>query len=194
MERFLGKTEEDDEIDHLAEMEEEKVVEAFGEKIGNLLIEYGYDSLSAISNATDDELLDISGVGEGWLRTIREYLEEDQPTDLSGVSEDSATDESEVKPVSIEAEAAEDSSAELSSAEEAVIADTAPMGATAVIRSLWPQPIGMTAPSGATYHWESSGAQVNVLAEDVQFVMGKNRKTGRACCGSSGERIYFELM
>lgn len=163
------------------------VVDALGDRIGNLLIEYGYVSLADIREADDSELLDIVGIGESTLASIREK------TAIPGVSDQPATTESEVKPVSIEAEPVESEIAEPDSAEEALVIEVPPIGGETAIRSLWPGSLKVTAPSGAVYQWVKAGTQVNVAMEDVEFVMGKNRTTGRACCGSSGERIYFEL-
>ena len=164
------------------EIEENNVLDKLGEKIGNLLIEYGYGSIDEIAAADDSELLDINGIGNSALKKIRATV----PA-LSGVSDQPATVESEVKPVSKEAEAADGKVADLSpSAVEASPADLP-------IRSLWPARTRVKAPSGSIYEWLRSGLQVNVRREDVEFVMGLNRNVGRACCGSSGERLYFEI-
>lgn len=184
-------SEEDDYLNDVAIHNEEDVLDAFGDRIGTLLIEYGYDSLAEIREADDSELLDIVGIGESTLASIREK------TALPGVSDQPATTESEVKPVEIEAEPAEGAIAETPLAEDASV-DVAPppIGGGITIRSLWPGRLKVTAPSGNVYEWfnaGSAGARVNVAMEDVLFVMGKNRTTGRACCGGSGERIYFEL-
>jgi hypothetical protein len=185
----MGLFGSDDVMDELEEKEEAKVREVLGEQLGNLLIEHGYGSLDAIREASDDELEDIPGIGTFTLRErIRKPLAEVE----LGVSEEFATTPSEVKPESTDAEAAEEEDAETASAEEAR-AEMAPEGPTTAVRSLWPQVIGLTAPSGASYQWPNAGAQVNVAAEDVEFVMGKNRNAGRACCGGSSGHQYFEL-
>ena len=170
--------------DYQKEYDELNVVEWFGERVGTLLVEYGFASLDAIRDASDEALLGISGVGASTLVMIRKVLDE-----LAGVTDRSATTESVVKPDSMEAEAAEAEIADIASADEA---DPAGSGVIA-IRSLWPSRLSVTAPSGLTYEWSWGGDQVNVLATDVEFVMEKNRTTGRACCGSAGERIYFEM-
>lgn len=180
-------SEEDDYLDDVAIHNEEDVADVFGDRIGTLLIEYGYDSLAEIREADDSELLDIIGIGESTLASIREK------TALPGVSDQPATTESEVKPADIEAEPAEGAIAESLSAEDASVDVPPPIGGGMTIRSLWPARIKVTAPSGNVYEWFNAGAQVNVAMEDVQSVMEKNRTTGRACCGDSGERIYFEL-
>lgn len=62
------------------------------------------------------------------------------------------------------------------------------------IISLWPGKIVMPgSPSGATYEWPNSGSRVEIAIEDVDFVMSQNRGGKRACCGSGGMRVYFEL-
>jgi hypothetical protein len=174
--------------DEMEERDEAEVYSVFGTIMGGRLIENGFMSLEEINDASDKDLTKISGIGKGTVKTIRKALAE---RGFGGVSEPEATPESEVKPDSEIAEAAEEEIAELSSAEEAP-AVMAPVGA-AVIRSLFPAHLRLTAPSGAVYEWVRSGVQVNVAAEDVEFVMGRNRNVGRACCGSSGERLYFEL-
>lgn len=166
------------------ETDQDDVIERFGERVGNLLIEYGFGSLELVQEATDEQLLAISGIGTSTLVQIRALFDE-----TAGVSERSATTDSEVKPDSMEAEAVEVGIADLASTGEAPLAGSG----TIAVRSLWPAHIKLTAPSGLEYEWKSAGAQVNVLATDIEFVMGRNRNEGRACCGSSGERIYFEL-
>lgn len=177
----------EEEAESLEIAEEDKVLEAVGDKIGNLLIEYGYNSIEAIANADDSELLDVSGIGKSALKKIRAMV----PV-ISGVSDQPATVESEVKPVSIEAETAEVEDAEVPSAVEASPAELPP-GEIVPIRSLWPARMKLQGPSGTVYEWERGGAQVNVEREDAEFVMGRNRNAGRACCGSSGQRLYFEI-
>jgi len=66
------------EADAIAELEAEEadptlneVIDAYGEKIGGLLIEAGYASLSSIAEAEDDDLLAISGIGKGTLKALR---------------------------------------------------------------------------------------------------------------------------
>lgn len=181
------KLEHEDEMEDLRIMEEDRVLEMFGEWIGTLLIEDGYDSIEAVTAAADAELLDITGIGKTTLRKIREQV----PV-ISGVSDQPATVASEVKPVSTEAEAAEEI-AETSSADEASTADL-PSGDLIAIRSLWPARMRISGPSGMVYEFNGAGAQVNVKREDAEFVMSKNRNVGRACCGSSGERLYYEIV
>jgi hypothetical protein len=177
----------DEYLEDLTIQNEADVVDTFGDRIGTLLIEYGYDSLAEIREADDSELLDIVGIGESTLASIREK------TAIPGVSDQPATTESEVKPDNDEAEPAESEIAEPDSAEDALVTETPPIGGATAIRSLWPGRLKVTAPSGTVYQWDDSGSQVNVAMEDVGFVMGKNRNAGRACCGGSGERTYFEL-
>lgn len=172
-----------EELEGLDEYDELNVIEWFGERVGTLLVEYGFASLDSIRDASDEALLGISGVGASTLVMIRKVLDE------AGVTDRSATTESVVKPDSMEAEAAEAEIADIASADEAELAGSGVIA----IRSLWPSRLSVTAPSGLTYEWSWGGDQVNVLATDVEFVMGKNRTTGRACCGSAGERIYFEM-
>jgi hypothetical protein len=159
------------------------VIDAFGHRVGNLLIENGFDNLDLVRDATDDALLAISGIGTSTLVQIRAVLDE------AGVTERPATADSVVKPDSMEAEAVEVGIADLASTDEADLAGSG----VVVIRSLWPSVLRLTAPSGLTYQWNGGGDQVNVLATDIEFVMGKNRNVGRACCGASSERIYFEM-
>jgi len=181
------KSEQEEYEEDAMEHEENLVLDKLGNKIGNLLIESGYGSIDEIAAADDSELLDINGIGTTALKKIRAKV----PA-LSGVSDQPATVESEVKPVSKEAEAAEVDIAETSSAVEALTADL-PLGEEIAIRSLWPARTRVKTPSGSIYEWLRSGLQVNVRREDVEFVMGLNRNVGRACCGSSGERLYFEI-
>lgn len=181
------RSEQEEHEEDALEIEENVVLDKLGEKIGNLLIEYGYGSIDEIAAADDSELLDINGIGKTALKKIRAMV----PA-LSGVSDQPATVESEVKPVSKEAEAAEDKIAETPSAVKASIADL-PLGEEIAIRSLWPARTRVKVPGGSIYEWLRSGLQVNVRREDVEFVMGLNRNVGRACCGSSGERLYFEI-
>lgn len=181
------RSEEEEYKEDAMEIEENNVLDKLGDKIGNLLIEYGYGSIDEIAAADDSELLDINGIGNSALKKIRAMV----PA-LSGVSDQPATVESEVKPVSKEAEAAEVKIAETSSAVEASTADL-PIGDTIAIRSLWPARTRVKVPSGSIYEWLRSGLQVNVRREDVEFVMSLNRNVGRACCGSSGGRLYFEV-
>jgi len=180
------KSEQEEYETDAMELEENVVLDELGDRIGNLLIEYGYGSIDEIAAADDSELLDINGIGKTALKKIRATV----PA-LSGVSDQPATVESEVKPVSTEAEAAEVDIAETSSAVEASPADL-PIGDTIAIRSLWPARTRVKTPSGSIYEWLRSGLQVNVRREDLEFVMSLNRNVGRACCGSSGERLYFE--
>jgi len=166
------------------EDEEIEVIERFGDRVGNLLVEYGFGSLDLIRDASDEALLGISGIGTSTLVQIRESLNDD-----AGVTDRSATTDSVVKPDSMEAEAVEVRIADLASTDEAPLAGSG----LVVVRSLWPSIIKLTAPSGLEYQWSGAGDQVNVLATDIEFVLGRNRNVGRACCGASSERIYFEL-
>jgi len=176
--------------DYQDAMEADKVIEMLGDKTGNLLIEYGFDSVSIIADAEDDELLGISGIGKSTLKDIRECLKDE------GVSEDeSATTLSEVKPYDEEAEPAGEVSAETTPAVEAVVDEVkvSPSGKGSIsVRSLFPSRMKLEAPSGRVYEWGASGAEVNVDAEDVGFVFSKNHNDRRACCGGAGERQYFE--
>lgn len=60
-----------------------EVINEFGEALGNMLLEGGYSSLSAILEATDEDLLAIEGLGPAKLKTIREkttlVVEEEAP-------------------------------------------------------------------------------------------------------------------
>lgn len=188
----------DDELFEATDAQEEaEVYTVFGNSLGGLLIENGYPSLNDVYEASDEELLQISGIGQSTLRSIRDHL---AAHGFEGGSAESATTPAEVKPDATDAEAAEGEIAEPPSAEEAPVAaesastasDVAPEGAAAV-RSLFPSTLRVTAPSGQVYLWERSGVQVNVAAQDLEFVMGKNRNTGRACCGGSSGHRYFEL-
>ena len=180
-------TEAEEYLEDLEVHEEHRVREAFGDKTADLLIEYGYPSFAAIEAADDSELLDIRGIGKSALKKIRALV----PASL-GVSAQPATVEDEVKPISTEAEPAEVEIAEIPSAAEVSPAELPP-GEIVPIRSLWPARLKIQGPSGTVYEFPHSGAQVNVMREDAEFVMSKNRNVGRACCGSSGERLYFEI-
>ena len=66
------------EADAIAELEAEEegptrseVINAFGEKFGNLLIQAGYASLSAVAEADGKDLLAIKGIGKGTLKALR---------------------------------------------------------------------------------------------------------------------------
>lgn len=48
------------------------------------------------------------------------------------------------------------------------------------------------APSGTLYVWPKAGSTIAVKVEDIPFLAEKNHKA-RACCGSSGERRYFDI-
>jgi ERCC4-type nuclease len=48
-----------------------EVINLFGEKIGQNLIDAGYSTVSQVINATDEELGDISGIGEVSVAKIR---------------------------------------------------------------------------------------------------------------------------
>ena len=176
-----------DELDFQEEVDVDQLIQHFGDRVASLLIEYGFGSLDAVRDATDEQLLAISGIGGSTLVQIRETLA--VLDENAGVVERPATTDSTVKPDSMEAEAVEVGIADLASTDEALPAGSG----IVVVRSLWPSRLRITAPSGLSYEWSGGGDQVNVLATDIEFVMGKNRNEGRACCGSSGERIYFEL-
>lgn len=65
--------------------------------------------------------------------------------------------------------------------------------APVMVTSMWPgKLIVYGKPSGNRYVWEDAGATVAVDPDDLPFLAEKNRKI-RACCGSSGERRYFDL-
>ncbi len=66
------------EADAIAELENEaasptrsEVINAYGEKVGGLLIDAGYASLGAVADAEDEDLLEIAGLGKGTLKAIR---------------------------------------------------------------------------------------------------------------------------
>ena len=182
---------EDEEFADLDAEHEDKLREVLGEHIGNILIEHGYGSLESIKFADDAEILDIHGIGTSTLGIIRESVRSALNV---GVSDRSATTDSEVKPSNEEADPAEGEIAEPSSAVDAAVVGFADSQfGNVAIRSLWPARIRVTAPSGLEYIWPSAGSLVVVLAADIDFVLGKNRNVGRACCGGSSERIYFEL-
>jgi len=183
----MTDAEYEEELEFQQEMDEDEVLRYLGEYTGSLLLEYGFSSLDEVREASDEQLLAISGIGTGTLVKIRKTLAALDETE--GVTDGPATAVSVVKPESVEAEAVEVGHADLASTDEVLDAGSG----VVIIRSLWPSRIKLTAPSGLTYEWSGGGAQVNVLVTDIEFVMGKNRNAGRACCGSSGERIYFEL-
>lgn len=181
-----------DEMDEIEERDEDKVLARFGNHVGSLLIEHGYGSLEEVRKAKDRDLRKITGIGGGTLSMIRIRQEESYvPDEDVGVSDDTATVDSEVKP-STEAEAVEGSYADAPSTAEATPTPVSPTGVVA-IRSLWPAAVKLIGPSGSEYFWPRAGAEVNVIAEDVEFVLSRNRKKGRACCGGDTERIKFEL-
>ena len=65
---------------------------------------------------------------------------------------------------------------------------------TTAIASVWAGRVNANGcPSGASYAWDAPGEVVQVAAEDVDAVMGKNRSGTRECCGAGTERIYFVL-
>jgi hypothetical protein len=118
-----------------------------------------------------------------------------------------ATAEGGVKPADAKAEAAESALAEAPKAATAEAGSAGPKKASGMgprkIRSLWPATIKIVGPSGTRYEWPRAGSVAIVNFEDVAFVMGKNREDvasavrknrneGRACCGGSSARIYFE--
>jgi hypothetical protein len=103
--------------------------------------------------------------------------------EAAGVSEEVSTASKEVKP---------DVSTE--SAPSGALAE-APEGGDPEngtwIRSVWPGTLKIEGPSGRTYVWSSAGARLFVEDDDVEAIMGKNRNTGRACCGGSPGKTYF---
>lgn len=61
------------------------------------------------------------------------------------------------------------------------------------VTSLWPSKLIVKgAPSGNKYVWPDAGAVVVVAPIDLPFLAEKNREIS-ACCGSSGQRRYFEF-
>ncbi len=67
------------EADAIAELEAEEagptrseVINAYGEKVGKLLIDAGYASLSSVAEAEDEDLLAIGGIGKGTLKALRD--------------------------------------------------------------------------------------------------------------------------
>lgn len=54
-----------------------EVINVFGEKLGNLLIDGGYASISSIMMASDSDLEDVKGVGKATVKQIREQLAEE---------------------------------------------------------------------------------------------------------------------
>jgi hypothetical protein len=178
--------------DELYDPNEELVLARFGAHVGTLLIDNGYGSLAAVRRARDRDLRKITGIGDSTLDMIRaRQVESYVPDEDVGVSEDTATVESEVKP-STEAEAVEGGHADAPPTAEATAAPVDWTGVVAV-RSLWPAAVKLVGPSGHEYFWPRAGAVINVTAEDVEFVLSRNRKKGRACCGGDTERIKFEL-
>jgi hypothetical protein len=188
---------------------EVEIVNLFGERVGEILIEAGFGELQEIRDSDDDDLLEIDGIGVSTAAMIRQKLadrekeeeavetfemEIEVEEDLPGVLETEATSDPEVKPVEVEAEAAEEVIAEESSAEEAVAEYAPAMGPNVAIQSLWPARMKVVAPSGSEYFWPKAGSVTHVMASDVEFVMSKNRNVGRACCGASAERIYFQIL
>jgi hypothetical protein len=74
------------EADAIAEMEAEEtgptrseVINRFGKRYGDLLIDAGYASLSSVAEASDAELTAIKGIAQGALKAIREALAEPLP-------------------------------------------------------------------------------------------------------------------
>nr|NIM22356.1 hypothetical protein [Candidatus Latescibacterota bacterium]NIO78560.1 hypothetical protein [Candidatus Latescibacterota bacterium] len=63
-----------EEMEHLEEIDEETIIVRLGEHIGNLLIEHGYSHIEYVREASDEELLDISGIGRSTLKIIRDTL------------------------------------------------------------------------------------------------------------------------
>lgn len=184
------------------------IVELFGDRIGELLIEAGFGDLQEIRDSDDDDLLEIEGIGTASAGLIRQKLADREQEDaiggeeleyetgmvLPGVSEPEATPDPEVKPVEIEAEPAEESIAEDDSAVEAVAEEAPAVGPNIAIQNLWPVRMKVVAPSGIEYFWSKAGDVQHVMAGDVEFVMSKNRNVGRACCGANAEKLYFKIF
>ena len=110
-----------------------------------------------------------------------------------GVSRRPATAGRGVKPVSDVAATAGGAFADALSAVAAPASTALPEAVEKVVTSLWPSDLVLVCPSGRRYRWPKAGARQNVAADDVEFLMSKNRSKGRACCGGSGTRTLFTL-
>jgi ERCC4-type nuclease len=51
-----------------------EIINTFGEKLGQLLLDGGYSSLSSLFKVSDTELEEIPGIGEASVKKIREIL------------------------------------------------------------------------------------------------------------------------
>lgn len=62
------------------------------------------------------------------------------------------------------------------------------------VTSLWPARLIITrTPSGTRYEWPQAGAILLVKAEDIPYLLTKNDRSPRPCCGQSGGRNYFQF-
>lgn len=62
------------------------------------------------------------------------------------------------------------------------------------VTSLWPARLIITrTPSGTRYEWPQAGSMLLVKAEDIPYLLTKNDRSPRPCCGQSGERNYFQF-
>lgn len=114
-------------------------------------------------------------------------MDENEPTKRDGVPRRLATADLGVKPPKSPA-------AGSGHADSLPVAEASPPAlpdAGARIASLWPGILEVRCPSGTRYRWDAAGQVRQVAAEDVAYVFGRNRSTGRACCGGSTGRTYF---
>jgi hypothetical protein len=58
--------------------------------------------------------------------------------------------------------------------------------------SLYPSNLFITGPSGKEYHFPVAGSEVNVLKEDIEYLLSK--RFGKPCCGGAGNGPIFELV
>ncbi len=109
-----------------------EIINAFGEDLGNKILDGGFSSLTHLSQATDEEILGISGIGPASLVKIREMLNiipiEAPEEEVEGGLEEETPDAPEVEETVAEEEAAVDEVAPEIEAEveEAVVEEGQP--------------------------------------------------------------------
>jgi len=59
------------------------IINLFGEKVGQLLLDAGYSSMAAVIMADDEVLLGIKGIGEAALKEIRSIVPEQEEAPAS---------------------------------------------------------------------------------------------------------------
>lgn len=79
-----------------------EVINLFGEKIGQLLLDGGYSTVASTLVAADEELEDVKGIGEAAVKKIRELAPpKEMPEGISRVLVQQAMPEGDLLPASV---------------------------------------------------------------------------------------------